>query len=237
MNTSKYREQNMNIINIYTGLLFSPQQAFAQALRLKVVTLFFPLAAALVITALLNTYYYAAVDMPWLLERMVADIPDDQKQTVLDSLSKGRLLGISLVGVVFLTVSINLFRAFIYWFVLKVKGEAQRFIRLFAIVMWSTAPLLLILPAGVLNIYLSTGQGMLPNDVNPVSLNQLFFKLSGDSDWGQLLSTFSLINIWEIFLIIIGLKLATSLSIKQSFTIALLPELVIYGLWVTSLLL
>jgi hypothetical protein len=101
--------------------------------------------------------------------------------------------------------------------------------------MWSTAPLLLILPASMLNISISPA-GMLPNDVNPVSLNQLFFKLAGDSPWGQLLSTFSLINLWELFLIIVGLRIATARTTLQAFSIAILPEVIVYGVWIAFLL-
>lgn len=219
-----------NIIGIYTSLLVTPQRAFAAALNKKVWTLFFPLLMAILITAAINICYYNMVDMPWLLKQMVANVPKDQKQVILDSLTKTRLVSISLVGVFVLTVSINLFRAFVYWFILKVGGEAVRFVRLFAIVMWATAPLLVILPASVLNIYMNAS-GMLPNDVNPVSINQLMFRFPGDSAWGQLLSTFSLINIWEVFLIVIGLRLATTKKTGAAVLIAIMPEVIVYGLW------
>jgi len=224
-----------NIIGIYTSLLYTPEKGFAEALKQRVWTLFFPLLLAILITAVINIYYYNNVDMPWLLKQMVANAPKEQKQTILDTLTKTRLVGISLVGVFLLTVSINLFRGFVYWVILKVSGDGIPFVRLFAIVMWSTAPLLLILPASMLNISISPA-GMLPNDVNPVSLNQLFFKLAGDSPWGQLLSTFSLINLWELFLIIVGLRIATTRTTLQAFSIAILPEVIVYGVWIAFLL-
>ena len=89
-----------------------------------------------------------------------------------------------MVGLVFLALIINLARAFLIWIILKVRGgETQRFIRIFAIIMWSTAPLLLILPAGILNISLVPEGRIVGNDVNPVSINQLLFHLPPTSSW------------------------------------------------------
>lgn len=225
-----------NIIGNYASLLYAPENGMANALKRKVWTLFFPLVLAILITAVINVYYFNAVDIPWLLKQMVANVPKEQKQTILDSLTKTRLVGVSLVGVFFLTISINLFRSFVYWVALKINGDGVSFLRLFAIVMWSTAPLLLILPASILNISLNSTVGMLPNDVNPVSLNQLYFHLPGDSRWGQMLSTISLINLWELFLIVVGLRLATARTTLQVFSIAILPELIVYGTWAAFLL-
>ncbi len=226
----------VKLISVYTSLLYDPRSGIKAALNQKIWTLFFPLLLAILFTALINIYYYNLVDMEWLVKQMAANVPKEQKQTILESVTKTRLVGISLVGVFTLTILINLFRSFVYWVALKIKGNDERFVRLFAIVMWSTAPLLIILPASIINIYFNSNMGMLPNDVNPVSLNQLYFKFAGDSAWGQLLSTFSLINIWELFLIVIGLRVATSLSALQSFFIAILPEAIVYGLWVAFIL-
>ncbi|GEA02593.1 hypothetical protein KUL17_14900 [Alteromonas sp. KUL17] len=227
----------MDILRIYTSLLYAPDRAYAKALNKKVWTLFFPLLAAIGITAALNVFYYNTIDMGWLLKQMVANVPEDQQQTVRESLTKTRLVSISLVGVFFMTLSVNLFRAFVYWFVLKIRGNSEKFTRLFAIVMWSTAPLLLILPAGATNIYINADLGMLPNDVNPVSLNRLYFQFPGDSAWGQMLSTFSLINVWEVFLVMVGLRVATALNTRQAAIIAILPEVIVYAIWSTLLVL
>jgi len=226
----------MGVIATYISFLFDPKKAYESALNKKVWTLVVPLIATILFTTLLNIYYYNNIDMAWLINQMVAGAPEQQRQSMIENLTKERLIGISMVGVVFLALAINLARAFIYWVILKIKGNSLRFIRLFAITMWSTVPVLLILPAGILNISLAINQQILPNDVNPVSLNQLLFHLPSSSPLGQLLSTFSLVNVWEIFLILVGLRLAAGLSLAQSFTIACFPDVLFYGIWIITIL-
>jgi hypothetical protein len=134
--------------------------------------------------------------------------------------------------VFFLALVVNLGRAFIYWLALKVQGVgSQSFVKLFAVVVWSTAPLLLILPAGLLNISLASGGHLAGNDVNPVSLNQLLFHLPASNAWGQLLSTFSLVNLWEIALIGVGIQYVSRLTMSKAMLIALLPDAIVYGIW------
>ncbi len=220
----------------YMTMLFDPRRAFAAALAKKVRTLLFPLVLAILCTALLNVFYFYHVDLPWLRDQMVATMAKPQRDAALPFLTRGRLIGLSLFGVVFLAFVVNLGRAFIYWIVLKVRGgDSQRFMRLFAVVMWSTAPLALILPAGMLNVLIAPEGKLAGNDVNPVSLNQLIFHLPAGGGWGQLLSTFSLINLWEIALIAIGLQLMANLRLSTAILIAFAPDVVVYGLWAIGL--
>ena len=113
-------------------------------------TLVFPLALAILFTALVNIFYFYHVDLAWLRDQMTASMPKAQREASLPFLTRGRLIGLSLFGVVFLALVVNLARAFVFWIILKVRGgDTQRFMRLFAIVMWSTAPLLSCTPAPI----------------------------------------------------------------------------------------
>ncbi|QNQ08884.1 YIP1 family protein [Sphingomonas alpina] len=227
----------MSLLTTYLVMLFDPRRAFTAALSRKVWTLLLPLTLAIVFTALLNIFYFYHVDLAWLRDQMTATMPKAQRDIALPFYTRGRLIGISLFGVVLLALVVNLGRAFIFWIIFKVRGgDTQRFTRLFAIVMWSTAPLALILPAGILNIMLAPEGRLAGNDVNPVSLNQLLFHLPPSSGWGQLLSTFSLINIWEMVLIAIGLQVVGNLKFTRAALIAIAPDALVYGIWAAALL-
>lgn len=227
----------MKLIRIYFSILLDPKNGFAEALRQRVGTLLFPLLATILFTTLLNVFYYYHVDFDWLLGQLTAGVPEQQRISMTEALTPGRLIAVSLVSVVILAVVVNALRAFLYWVILKVRGDSQRFIRLFALTMWSTAPVALILPAGILNIMLSHNGHITPNNVNPVSLNQLFFNLSSTSPWGSLLSSFSLVNVWEVFLIAVGLRVIVSISMMRALVIAFIPDVVFYGIWAAVLLL
>jgi len=220
---------------IYISLLFNPRKAFEWALSRKVWTLVFPLIATITLTALVNVYYYYVVDLPWLIGQIASTLPEGRGENFLDSFTKNRLLSMSLVGIVFLTLTISLYRSFVYWIIFKVRGNAPRFVRLYAIAIWSTAPVILLFCAGIINI--SLGGNILPIDVNPVSLNQMIFRFDGTSDWGRMLSTFSLINVWEIFLIGIGLNIAAKSTVVKSYIIAIIPEILVYSVWLSLLIL
>ncbi|MDB5719841.1 MAG: hypothetical protein JWP15_459 [Alphaproteobacteria bacterium] len=222
----------MSLVTTYFRMLFEPQRAFGEAMSKKVWTLLLPFFLAVLFTAILNIYYFYHVDIAWLRDQMTASMPSDQRDVIARSMTRGRFIGISIIGVCFLALTINLGRAFIYWLALKVQGVgSQGFVKLFAVVVWSTAPLLLILPAGLLNISLAPGGHLAGNDVNPVSLNQLLFHLPAGSAWGQLLSTFSLVNLWEIALIGVGIQYVSRLGMSKAMLIALLPDAIVYGIW------
>lgn len=226
----------MKLARIYFSILLDPKNAFNEALRQRVGTLFFPLLATILVTGILNVVYYYSVDFNWLLAQLTVGMPEQQRLSMEEALTPGRLVAVSLVGVVALAVLVNGARAFIYWVILKVRGDSQRFVRLFALTMWATAPVALILPAGILNIMLASNGHLTPNNVNPVSLNQLFFGLPDTSGWGALLSSFSLVNVWEVFLVAVGLRAVIALSVARALLIALIPDVVFYGIWAISLL-
>jgi hypothetical protein len=224
------------LINIYGRMLFDPKAAFERALGQKNWTLLFPFVLAVALTFMLNAYYYYHVDFAWLLDQLVGSAPAPQRAMLRSALTRDRLLLLGLIGVIVLTLLINLGRAFIFWIILKVRGgESQRFTRLFAITMWAAAPLALILPAGILNISMAPEGRIAGNDVNPVSLNQLLFHLPSSGGWGQMLSTFSLVNVWEIVLIAVGLHLAAGLKLSRAALIAMVPDVIVYGIWSLSL--
>lgn len=226
----------MKLARIYFSILLDPKHGFTEALRQRVGSLMFPLLATILVTASLNVFYYYSVDFDWLLGQMTAGMPEQQRLSTIEALTPGRLVAVSLFGVVALALLVNGARAFIYWIILKVRGDSQRFVRLFALTMWSTAPVALILPAGILNIVLASNGHIMPNNVNPVSMNQLFFGLPDTSGWGALLSSFSLVNIWEMFLIAVGMRVVIALSMIRALLIALAPDVVFYGIWAAVLL-
>lgn len=227
----------MNLIRIYFSILIDPKKGFSDALKQRVGSLLFPLFAAILFTTLLNVFYYYRVDFHWLMGELTAGVPEQQRLSMVEALTPARLIAVSLVSVIALAILVNSARAFIYWVILKVRGDSQRFVRLLALTMWSTAPVALILPAGIINILLVSNGHIAPNNVNPVSLNQLFFGLPSTSQWGSLLSSFSLVNVWEVFLIVIGLRVVTSMSTLRAILVALVPDVVFYGIWALILLL
>jgi hypothetical protein len=235
---SETKEQSVEkagILNVFINLFANPTRGFASALALPRWTIIIPLALVIGCTFIINVFYYRNVDLSWLGGELTRDMSAVQRDAVLRSMSIGRLMIVSGIGIVLFTLSIDAIRALFFWLVLKIRGQSQSYGRLFAVTVWAGLPLLLLLPAGLFNIALSHGGHLPPNDVNPVSANQLLFHFSSWTGFGRMLSTISIVSIWELVLLGVGLKVSTGMSNRMGMLLAFAPDIIVYGLWALSI--
>jgi len=68
-------------------------------------------------------------------------------------------------------------------------------------------------------------------DLNPVSLNSLLVHASPGDTWFTWASSLSVINFWALFLMSIGYARWTNASMVKSTIIAILPYVLIFGIW------
>jgi hypothetical protein len=104
----------------------------------------------------------------------------------------------------------------------------------FAFVVWVSVPRLLAAPLSAVQIVTSHGR-LAPEDLNMVSLNYLLFHLPASSPWANMAGNVDLTSFWTIALATIGLKAWTGRPLGTCATVAILPYLLVYGLWAAKI--
>ncbi len=200
-----------------------------------------PLLPLLLITlgsALIIFWYYNSVDFLWLQDHLVTAIPDAaQREAAKKFMTKGAM---STMGVVSILIGIPLFSALLacyFLIVAKIKNLPISFSKWFAFVTWSSVPGLLILPLGAIQILLSHNGQLAPEQLNPLTLNQLLFHVDMAHPWKGLLDSVNFTTLWSLGLMTVGFQAWSKLSRATSLFFVLLPSGVIYGIWVAYLLL
>jgi hypothetical protein len=221
----------LKLLQIFFQIFVDPAKAFLEAFKLRPITAIFPLVVVVIGTALLDAYYYYHVDAAWLADLLTEKMPAAQKKLVQGALTPSHLLIISIVSVAILPASVDACRALFFWVALKIIGHSTSYISLFQIVTWAAVPLTLVLPAGIFALALTGAAHVAPVNVNPVSLNRLFFHYPPSSGWSQFFATLTLVGFWEIGLHAIGLKARTAIAMRTAALLAVAPVVLVYGVW------
>jgi hypothetical protein len=100
-----------------------------------------------------------------------------------------------------------------------------------SLVCWSSMPLLLPLIASVVGLALHPSGQVSQEELNSLSLNELFFQLEPVSNWYTLAATLTVVHPWAWGLVALGVRAWTSCSWRFAIVFAMLPWTVFYGLW------
>jgi hypothetical protein len=196
-----------------------------------------PVVLVTLLTALTLFWYYSTVDSAFLIEHTLAAVPDakpearEAMQKMLNpSTTRAMAVGGSLIGLpVFYALC-----ALYFLLASKFTSSNISYGKWFSFVGWTNVPNLLLLPLMALQIVTGGGR-VAPEDLNMTSFNYLLFHLQPDNRWFALMSNLSLITIWTTVLTVIGLRAWTGRSVASCVTIALLPLIVIYGIWAAKI--
>ncbi|HEX2585160.1 MAG TPA: hypothetical protein VHL14_08505, partial [Steroidobacteraceae bacterium] len=70
-----------------------------------------------------------------------------------------------------------------------------------------------------------------PNALKPLSLNELLFHRAMGQPGQSLLASFDLLSLWSMVLLVLGIRVWSQRSWLFSVLFALMPTIVIYGIW------
>jgi hypothetical protein len=102
----------------------------------------------------------------------------------------------------------------------------------FALSAWSGVANLLLLPLGAIQILMSSNHQLTISELNPLSLNQLFFHYGIENKLGGPLDMISLTSILGMVLMVIGFQTWAKVSRATAVKVVLIPHVVILGGWV-----
>ncbi|WP_116090267.1 Yip1 family protein [Sphingomonas crusticola] len=216
-------------------IFYDPTGAFADIFADRRNHALIPLAVCLFCSALLLYLYYGYVNFGWLVDWMYVGYTDQQKRVLAGLMSKRNMQAFGLAGVLVIVPVLDLLLAIYFVLVTKLQGSNRRFGECFRLVCWAALPVVLLLPAGLITMYLTPSGRLFPEDLNPASLNNLVFHVTRPNPYLTLLSNLNLITIWQIVLMVIGLRQLTGMPTRSAAAIVCAPYLLIYGGWLLIL--
>ena len=217
------------------NVFLEPTPTFA---RLKARThAWLPLLISILLSLGIMVWWIDTLDFDWLREHMLAAQPTakpEVREAMAKFISPKTMMWSSGIGAVVGTVLIAAVTALYYLIAGKLSGSPIGYGKWFGFSVWTSLPRLLTAPLSALQIMTSHGQ-LAPEDLNMVSLNYLLFHLPMSSPWATLVGSIDLTTFWSIALATIGLKAWTGRPTGACLTVALLPYVVIYGLWAAKI--
>jgi hypothetical protein len=217
------------------NVILEPTPTFA---RLKGKTsAWLPLLVLIVLSLAIMYWWVTTVDFGWLREHMLSaegTAKPEQRAAMERFLTPTSMLWSSSIGAVVGTLAALAVSALYYLIASKVMGVDIGYGKWFGFSVWTSVPRLLTLPLSALQIVTSHGR-LAPEDLNMVSLNYLMFHLPLSHPWASLLGSLDLSSLWSIVLAVIGLKAWTGRSTGTCVLVALLPYVIVYGLWAAKI--
>ena len=196
-----------------------------------------PLAVLILLTLAITYWYVATLDFAWAREHLLptpGDVKPEVRAAQAHSLTPNSLLWMSAIGIVLGTPVMFALTAVYYLLAGKVMGSSIGFGKWFGFAVWTSIPRLLALPLSVLQIATSAGR-LAPEDMNMVSLNYLLLHLPLSSPWASFANSLDLTSLWTVALAAIGLKAWTGRSTGACALVAVLPYVLIYGIWAAKI--
>lgn len=221
--------------------LVEPSQAFA-ALRERP-RFWFPLLAAALAYAVFFAWYYSRVDIAWLADHILGGDPrlrqmsDEERAAAAQGLSKGFLLGSSLLTVLVAVPLLRVLEALYFFLVGRAAAIEISFRHWMALSCWSAWPQVLAVVVMTVPLLLKANGQVAPDALNLLSLNELFFHVPLSSPWHTFVSTVTLLHAWSWWLSVLAVRRWTGRSWAFSAVFALVPVLAVYGGWALFILL
>lgn len=191
--------------------------------------------SVLILTGLAISYWWiSTLDFAWLTDHMIAAqgaaIKPEARDAMKRFMTRQTMLVSSCISVVLGTLLISAVAAIYYLLAGRVLGTTINYGKWFGFSVWVSIPRLLTVPLSALQIATSGGR-LAPEDLNMLSLNYLLLHLPVSNPWASFAGALDLTTLWSIVLATLGLKAWTGRSTGTCATAALLPYVIVFGLW------
>lgn len=193
------------------------------------------------LAAMLPAYlYYSTVDFDWLVNLQIqamGDVSPAEQEQFRQYQSRGMYEAMSFIGPL---IALPLFQALVALYLhLTTKSDeknVQSYTDWYGFTWWVTMPSLLSAVVALIFIGLADTHQISQNVLQPLSL-AYWFNVEITSPWATIASSASLITVWTIYLVTVGITQWTSFSTKKAAVIAIAPFALIFGIWSLILLL
>lgn len=221
---------NASPVSALFAMFYEPGRAFAMLDPKR--HLWIPLVLLILSSAALMTWYFSVVDFPWFLDQMLSTIKDvAQRDAAKGMMNKSFLQISSTFGAVVMYPFMFAVAGLYFLIAGKAINKEINFETGLALSAWASVPALLVFPMGIIAITMASNGQVSFSELNPLSLNQLFFQYDMSNPMTGLLDSISLLSIWSAVLTVIGFQVWTKATRATAVKVVLIPYIVIYGIW------
>ena len=211
-------------------MFYDPRRAFGMLEPKRHAWL--PLVLLIISAVVLMTWYFSVVDFSWLMDQMFATVKDASQRAAAKSMMTRNMMRITtLITSVLLYPAMFAVTGLYFMIVGKSINKDVGFGTGFALSAWASVPGLLMLPLGAVAITLASGGQLGFSELNPLSLNQLFFHHELTHPMTSVLDSISVTSIWGMVLTVIGFQVWAKVSTSTALKVVLIPYLIIFGGW------
>jgi hypothetical protein len=227
----------MNNLGVASALLFEPRKAFEEIQARP--RFWFPLLVASFATIVTILWYRSIVDLGWVTDQALRSSPftaqlseaqiDQMVKNARNASPVGNVLAAvaSALGIVvaYLISTVYMMLAG------KITNVQRSFGQWFAFSSWASLPAALsLVPAAFVLLSATTAQ-IPQEDLKPLSLNALLFQRQPGEAGYTLLSYIDLLQIFCMYLTVVGVRVWSGRSWLFSAIFALLPTALVLGIW------
>lgn len=215
-------------VTILSNIFTAPSLAFASIKERP--SPWLPLLLVVVGYCLVSFVYTQVVDLPWLMDRQMAQTGNMTEQQRADAVEAALRISPTVYGVIG-AVSTGIFMlvlfaviALYYTVVSFATNDGVKFKQWFAMTAWGTTPVIFGLLASFVNLLVSDARFLPQEEINPLSFGQL---LSVDSEglpfMQRILLSLDITAMWGTVLQVIGYQIFSQRSIVRAAAVVLGP--------------
>jgi hypothetical protein len=225
----------MNNLALSAALATAPSSAFEE-LRERP-RFWFPLLLLVASTVVMNYWYHSIVDFEWFKDLIfthdanLQKMPEDERAAAMSMMTRTAVLWTSVVGTTFGLPIVLLLWSLYLLLAAKVTKLPQGFKHWFALSCWTTLPLLLSAVVAAILLVMSDTTQMSPSVLQPLSLNELVLHRPMGSPGFTLFESLNIPLALSTILLIIGVHVWSRRSWAFSAIFALVPLVLMYGIW------
>jgi hypothetical protein len=226
------RAQNLNNLQVARLLFTSPTRAFTELKQKPVFAL--PMLLTIIGTMLVTAWYYSRVDIVWFQEQALAAarISAAQQQQVASATIRPILVWGSVIAAPIVLIIVVSISALYFMLAGSLTNVRYSFKHWFAFNWWASSPQIIAYIPSILILALSnTAHKPVSSVLATLSLNELVFHRAMGTTGYSLLSGLGLVQVAAACLTYIGLRAWSGRSVLFCLVMALLPSVLIYGIW------
>ena len=228
--TTQAKEAKTNPVGALFKMFYEPTAAFQQLEPKKHAWL--PLILVILTMMGMTLWYFTVVDGAWFVEQLLAPMKPAEREMAAKVMSPGMvqtsMLGGNLVGIPLVAALTALY--------LMLAGKITKsdigFGTGFALTAWSYIPMVLLLPLAGIQLMMASNGQLEFSQLNPLSINQLFFQYPMGDPRAGALDALSVTSIWSSVLMVFGYKTWGKTSTATAIKVVAIPSVVIYGAWI-----
>lgn len=226
---------NYSVFNAMTDIVASPSSAFDH-IKEHTSWLWWALLVNLLLGMAVYAYYYSWVDFPWMVEETIRNVPAENRAEAAESIRQFMKPTTTIIFTLALIAVITFVTYIAHAVYLNLAnkmtiGADIRFGQWFSFTSWVNFVGVFASLAALVVILMADNNQLASTDLQPLSLNALLVHARPGETWATWATTLSLISVWSIFLTAVGFRRWTGASTSKSWVIAVLPWVVIFGIW------